>query len=108
MKHFLLLYDLAPDYLERRGDHREEHLRLAWEAETRGELVLAGALAEPADQAVFLFKGESSDAAASFARSDPYVVAGIVLGWRVRQWSTVVGKDAASPVPPGRTARDVG
>lgn len=47
--HYLLFYDYAPDYLERRAQFREEHLALAWEAQARGELVLAGALAEPAD-----------------------------------------------------------
>lgn len=100
MKHFLLMYDLAPDYLERRADYRDEHLRLAWNAQSRGDLVLAGALADPYDQAVFLFTGESPDAAERFAGQDPYVTAGIVTGWRVRQWNTVVGDHAASPVRP--------
>ena len=33
-----------------------------------------------------------------FAEADPYVRAGLVTGWRVRVWTTVVGADAASPV----------
>lgn len=99
--HFLLMYDLADDYMERRAPLRNEHLRLAWEAEARGELVLAGALAEPADGAVFLFQGDGPGRAEAFARADPYVVNGLVRRWRVRPWTTVVGKTASSPVRPG-------
>jgi len=98
--HFLLLYDFIPDYLERRPPHRAEHLRLAWEAHRRGELVLAGALAEPADGAVLLFAGENDQAARAFAEADPYVTAGLVKRWSVRPWTTVVGEMAATPVRP--------
>lgn len=100
--HYLLMYDLAPDYLERRGEFRDEHLTLAWEAEERGEIVIAGALADPADQAVLLFTGDSPDAAERFARADPYVIHGLVQAWRVRPWTTVVGKDAFRAVKPGQ------
>lgn len=98
--HYLLFYDLAPDYMERRAPLRAEHLSLAWEAHARGELVLAGALADPLDGAVLLFQGESPAVAEAFARADPYVQHGLVTGWRVRAWTTVVGDDAASPVVP--------
>jgi len=98
--HFLLIYDLAPDYLERRGEFRNEHLKLAWDAQQRGEIVIAGALADPTDKAVLLFSGESSDAAERFARADPYVVNGLVTQWHVRPWITVVGQDASTPVRP--------
>ena len=100
MDHFLLMYDVAPDYLERRAAHRDAHLALAWAAHARGELVLGGALADPADGAVLLFRGESPDVARRFAESDPYVANGLVARWRVRRWVTVVGDDAASPVRP--------
>lgn len=96
--HYLLFYDLAPDYLERRSEYRAQHLALAWEAHRRGELILAGALAHPADSAVLLFQGDSPEAAERFAAADPYVINGLVTGWRVREWTTVVGDDAASPV----------
>ena len=96
--HFLLLYDFVPDYLQHRPAHRSAHLRLAWEAQARGELVLAGALADPLDGAVLLFQGESDAAARAFAEADPYVKAGLVTRWSVRPWQTVVGEDAANPV----------
>lgn len=98
--HFLLFYDYAPDYLERRGQFRNEHLRLAWQAQERGELVLGGALADPADRGVLLFQCDSSDVPARFAESDPYVKNGIVLRYEVRPWMTVVGECASSPVRP--------
>jgi uncharacterized protein YciI len=96
--HFLLMYDVAPDYLERRALFRAEHLALAWQAAERGELLLAGALADPVDGAVLLFQGESAEVAEAFAARDPYVRNGLVTRWRVRHWTTVVGEHAATPV----------
>ena len=70
--HYLLIYEVAVDYQERRAEFRNEHLTLAWQAHERGELILGGALADPPDLAVLLFQGDSSDAAERFAASDPY------------------------------------
>jgi len=98
MKHFLLFYEGAPDYLERRPQFRSEHLRQAWAAKERGELVVAGALADPVDGAVLMFQGEDASVAEAFARADPYVINGLVKGWQVREWTTVVGDLAATPV----------
>ena len=98
--HYLLCYDLASDYLERRGEFRTEHLKLAWEARERGEIIVAGALQDPADMAVLMFQGESPDVAERFAKADPYVINGLVTGYRVRQWNTVVGEMAFTPVRP--------
>lgn len=100
MAHYLLSYELAPDYLERRPLFRDAHLAHAWAAVERGELVLGGALADPIDGALLLFTGDSPKAAEAFARVDPYVTTGIVTGWRVCGWTTVVGADAATPVRP--------
>lgn len=93
--HYLLIYDLAGDYLSRRAAFRREHLELAQRAHERGELILAGALADPADGAVLLFQGASPAAAEAFAEADPYVRNGLVKSWRVREWTTVVGEGAA-------------
>lgn len=98
--HYLLMYDLVADYLDRRGEYRDEHLRLAWTAAERGELLLGGALADPVDGAVLLFKGDSPAAAEAFARADPYVRSGLVASWRVREWTTVAGEGATKPVRP--------
>lgn len=91
MAYFALVYDLVPDYLDRRGSFREEHLGMAREAHARGELLLAGALADPADTAFLVFQGEDGTAAERFAEADPYVRNGLVTRWRVRPWTVVVG-----------------
>lgn len=98
--HFLLIYDVAPDFVRRRAAFRDEHLALAWSMAATGELVLAGALEEPTEQAFLLFQGPSPDGAKRFARSDPYVRNGLVREWRVKRWNTVVGDQAASPLKP--------
>src|SRR5689334_4065365 len=100
MRHFLLFYDVAPDYLARRAEFREAHLTKAWAAHARGELVLGGALADPIDGALLLFAAESPRVAEAFAREDPYVVNGLVTRWRVREWLTVAGDKAAAPLRP--------
>jgi hypothetical protein len=50
------------------------------------------------DSSLFLFKGDSPEAAERFAAADPYVKAGLVKRWRVRPWTTVVGESASTPV----------
>ena len=99
--HYLLIYHLATDYMERRGAFREEHMTLAWAAHERGELILGGALTDPVDTSVLFFSGDSPAVAEHFAETDPYVLNGLIRKWEVRPWITVVGKDAATPVKPG-------
>ncbi len=96
--HYLLFYDLAADYLERRPTFRAQHLALAWQAAERGELILGGALTDPVDTAILFFKGDSPEVAERFAANDPYVKNGLVKSWRVRGWTTVVGEMASTPV----------
>ena len=98
--HYLLFYEVADDYLARRSELRSAHLEKAWAASERGELVLAGAFANPVDGAVLLFKGDSPAVAEDFAKADPYVTHGLVRAWRVREWTTVAGAAAATPVRP--------
>ena len=100
MKHYLLIYDVVPDYVARRAEFRSAHLAKGWQAQERGELVLGGALADPVDGAVLLFKGDSPAVAEAFARADPYVINGLVARWRVREWTTVLGDAATQPIRP--------
>ncbi|MHB1297493.1 MAG: YciI-like protein [Gemmatimonadaceae bacterium] len=92
------MYDVVPEYHELRVPLRAAHLALARAAESRGELVLGGALANPVDGAILLFLGETPEVAEGFAAADPYVQNGLVRSWRVREWTTVVGAAAASPI----------
>jgi heme-degrading monooxygenase HmoA/uncharacterized protein YciI len=98
--HYLLFYEVGEDYVSRRAEFRDAHLEKAWKASERGELVLGGALANPLDGAVLLFRGNSSEVAERFAKADPYVTSGAVKRWHVREWTTVAGEDAATPVRP--------
>ena len=98
--HYLLFYELSDDYIARRGEFRAAHLEMAWKASEQGELELAGALTNPVDGAMLLFKGDSPEVAEKFARADPYVTNGIVKRWHVREWTTVAGEGAAKPVRP--------
>ena len=98
MKHYLLFYEVGEDYVSKRAPLRNQHLEKGWKANEQGELLLAGALADPVDGAVLLFAGDSPAVAENFARTDPYVTGGAVKRWYVREWTTVVGQFAASPV----------
>jgi hypothetical protein len=98
--HYLLMYETAPDYLARRGAFRGAHLERAWAASARGELLLGGAVGDPAESALLLFEGDAPAVAEAFARADPYVVNGLVTSWRVVPWNTVAGDGAANPIRP--------
>jgi uncharacterized protein YciI len=97
--HYLLFYDDVDDYVTRRAPLRAAHVGHARASMARGELVLAGAFNNPPDGAVLLFKGSSPDVAERFAEQDPYVTNGLVKKWRVREWTTVVGRDAEVQLP---------
>lgn len=95
--HYILFYDVVDDFVTRRAPFRGAHLELARRAYARGELVLAGALADPVDGAVIVFHAPSPEVAEAFARADPYVRNGLVTRWRVRKWTAVVGEGAVPP-----------
>ena len=96
--HYILFYDVIDDYLEKRAKFREAHLEHGRRAHARGDLMIAGALADPVDGAVLVFRGPSPDAAKAFAEADPYVINGLVKSWRVRKWMTVIGESSSEVV----------
>ena len=89
--YYLLLYDVVDDYIDRRAPFRDAHLGLAQEAHERGDLLLAGAFADPVDGAALVFAGSDRSVAERFAENDPYVREGLVKAWRVRKWNVVIG-----------------
>ena len=99
MPYFLLFYETADNYVEKRAPYRGQHLELAKAAHARGELLLAGALADPPDRAVLVFRAAERAVVEEFARTDPYVVNGAVKRWEVRPWTVVIGNDPADPAP---------
>ncbi len=90
-EYHILFYKTAESYVERRKPYRESHLAYAEAAADRGELFLGGALDEPADGAVLIFKTRDPAVVEEFARHDPYVLNGLITEWRVRPWIVVVG-----------------
>jgi uncharacterized protein YciI len=102
MKYYILFYSVVADFVARRSAYRDEHLRLAREAHGRGELLLAGALSDPADRAVLVFRAPERSVVEDFARKDPYVTQGLVTRWEVRPWAVVIGNE-----PPDATPRAV-
>lgn len=95
--YYMLLYDVVPDYLERRAAFRESHLALVRAAHARGELVMAGALHDPVDGAVLVFKTNNPSVPEEFAKHDPYVLNGLVTNWRVRRWAEVLTQAQEHP-----------
>ena len=97
MKCFALFYDVVDDFLVRRAAYRDEHLRLVREAHERGEILLAGALSDPADRALLVFRAPERSVVEDFARNDPYVTGGLVTHWQVRPWAVVIGNEETAP-----------
>jgi uncharacterized protein YciI len=91
--YYILFYRTVEGYIEKRVPFRPIHLELVNESHKDGRLVMAGALTDPADGAVLIFKGDSPEVAEEFARNDPYVKNGLIAEWYVRPWIVVAGGD---------------
>ncbi len=89
--YYLLFYEYVEDILERRAPYRSAHLAGAQAAHARGDLVMAGALAEPVDRAVLVFKVDDAQVIEAFVHADPYVLNGLVTAWQIRPWTVVIG-----------------
>jgi uncharacterized protein YciI len=101
MTYFALFYYVVNDYVSRRSVYREEHLRLAEAAHQRGELLLAGALTDPTDGALLVFRTNERSVVEDFAHNDPYVKNELVTRWEVRPWAVVIGGETANPLAAG-------
>jgi uncharacterized protein YciI len=99
MPYFALTYDVVDDFANKRAPFRPAHLKEVRESNARGELIMAGALGEPAG-ALLIFRASDKAVAEAFATNDPYVKQGLVRTWKVRPWTVVVGQDP-SETPPG-------
>ena len=88
--YYILLYDVVEDYINCRTPYRDAHLTVATAAQRRGELIMAGAFADPVDGAALVFRTDDPSVPERFAREDPYVKHGLVKNWRVRAWNVVI------------------
>ena len=87
----LLTLDYVDGMLEKRAPHREAHLAGARRAHEEGKVVMAGALLDPVDQGVFVFKNCEREEIEAFVKADAYYVAGLVPRYAIRPWMVVVG-----------------
>lgn len=92
--YYILSYKTVDNYIEKRAPYRDQHLAYAMKAYNDGTLIMAGALADPADGAVLIFRGNDPEIASDFAVNDPYVKNGLITEWTVRPWTVVIGADA--------------
>jgi uncharacterized protein YciI len=90
MSYYLLVYYVVDDYVTKRAPYREEHLQLARQAKDRGDLVLGGALADPVDKALLVFRVNDPTIVEQFVHRDPYVANGLVTRWEIRPWTIVI------------------
>ncbi|MCW8805683.1 MAG: YciI-like protein [Ignavibacteriaceae bacterium] len=93
MNYFALIYHFVDDYMERRAQFREEHLKMAKGLNKRGELLLGGAFADPPDKALLVFRVADKSVVEDFVAKDPYVKNGLAKKWEIRPWTVVIGKE---------------
>lgn len=93
MKIFVLFYYVVEDYIARRAPFREEHLKLSAESYKGKVLLLGGALDDPPDRALLVFRAPDKSVIEDFIKKDPYVINGLVKRWEIRPWNVVVGKE---------------
>lgn len=91
MNYYILIYTTIDNFVEERQPYRAKHLALATRYVEQGHLVLGGALADPADEALLVFKADNPGIVRSFVEQDPYVINGLVTDWTVRKWNVVLG-----------------
>jgi uncharacterized protein len=89
--YYVLIYHTVENYVERRAPFRDEHLGYSNAAHARDELFMAGALGDPPDTAILIFRAATPSVAEEFARNDPYVKAGLIKDWSVRPWTVAIG-----------------
>jgi uncharacterized protein YciI len=89
-KFYILRYEYVPDILEKRGPFRAEHLQNAKDLHEKGKVVMAGALVDPCDAGIFIFKTTNKNEIEEFVQKDPYVKNHLVSSHSIREWMVVI------------------
>lgn len=87
--YYVVIYHTVDNYKEKRQPYRNAHLSKVQEAFEAGDIVMGGALDDPADQALIVFR--ASEEAQKFVENDPYVTNGLISKWQIRPWKVVIG-----------------
>lgn len=89
--HYILFYKAVENYIEKRAAFREEHLKLIEDTYANGDLIMAGALGNPANGGAFIFQSKTPEPAKEFAKNNPYVKNSLITEWNVQPWTVVIG-----------------
>jgi uncharacterized protein YciI len=83
-----MFYEVAPGGLEKARENFPGHRARIDEFHARGELLMVGTWANPAEGALAVFSNR--EAAEAFAKGDPFVLNGVVGTWTLRDWNEVL------------------
>jgi uncharacterized protein YciI len=89
---YVLSYRAVPDFLPLARENGQAHRAHYRPFVERGDLLMIGPMAEPADgdaMAVFTTR----QAAEEFVAGDPFVVNNVVAEWSIRAWAEAVVPD---------------
>jgi len=89
--YYILIYHTADNYIENRKPYRSKHLQLLEIELKKKHIVLGGALSDPADQAVIIWRVEDKKIIEEFVNNDPYVKNGLISKYEIRSWNIVIG-----------------
>jgi uncharacterized protein len=86
----VLLYQSADDVVTRAPAHFPAHLARIQEFHRRGEILMVGTFGDPqAEGSMAVFPTRAS--AEAFVDGDPFVLAGVVRSWQIREWNEILG-----------------
>jgi uncharacterized protein YciI len=86
---YVLLYESADNVAARAPAHFPAHRAHYQEFHAQGTLLMVGTFGNPQEQgsmAIFATR----EAAEEFARTDPFVLNGVVRNWQIREWNEVL------------------
>jgi len=88
--YYLVIYQLADNYSEKREAHRSKHFEHVKAAQARGEFIMGGAF-DSQEEAALIFKVVDKSIVEEFIKTDPYVLGEVVTGWRIEKWNVAIG-----------------
>ena len=85
---YVLFYESAPDVATKAPLYAAEHTARWHGIRERGELLMIGPFANPAEGAMGIFT--TREAAEAFVSGDPFVRNGVVVSWRIAEWMEAI------------------
>jgi hypothetical protein len=86
---YVVFYESADDVASKANEHFPAHSARLEESHSRGDLLMVGTFEDPQENgSMSIFT--SRDAAEEFAKGDPFVLNGVVRGWKILEWNEVL------------------